>query len=69
MLRWLTWPGTTYTSLPYGIMGGTCSMLEAGYVKKVPTSLADVCSTQLLAWIGMEFGGGKNAVEKLQQRG
>jgi NitT/TauT family transport system substrate-binding protein len=69
MLRWLTWPGTTYTSLPYGIMGWHDFMLEAGYVKKVPTSLKDVCSTQLLAWIDMEFGGSKNAVEKLQQRG
>lgn len=69
MTRWLTWPGVTFTSLPYGIMGWHEFMLDAGYVKKAPQTLADICSPQLLAWIGLEGGGGKNPVQKLQERG
>lgn len=68
MQRWLTWPGITYTSLPYGSMGWHEFMLEAGYIKKAPKSLSDICSPQLLAWIGVEFGKGKNPVQKLQER-
>lgn len=66
--RWLTWPGITYTSLAYGTMGWHEFMLEAGYIKKGPKTLSDVCSSQLLAWIGLEFGKGKNPVQKLQER-
>ena len=69
MTRWLTWPGMTFTSLPYGIMGWHDFMLEAGYIRKAPRLLADICSPQLLAWIGLEGGGGKNPVQKLQDRG
>lgn len=69
MLRWLTWPGQTFTSLPYGIMGWHKFMLQAGYVKKEPEVLADICSGQLLAYVGLEGGEGKNPIQKLQERG
>jgi len=66
MHRWLTWPGITFTSLCYGTLGWHEFMLKAGYIKKGPKDLADVCSPQLLAWIGLEAGKGENPVQKLQ---
>lgn len=68
MKRWLTWPGMTFTSLPYGIMGWHEFMMEAGYVKKAQSSLPDVCTAQLLAWIGLQAGEGKNPAQLLQER-
>ena len=64
--RWLTWPGMTFTSFPYGTMGWHKFMLEAGYIKKAPAALPDICSNQLLAWIGLEAGGKKNPAQQLQ---
>lgn len=66
--RWLRWPGITYTSLPYGAMGWHDFMASAGMLKKTPTSLADLCHPQMLAWIGLEAGQGKNPVQELQER-
>ncbi len=68
MLRWLTWPGISYTSLPYGIMGWHEFMAESGYVKKVQKTLPEICSPQALAWIGIEHGKGKNPAQRLQDR-
>jgi NitT/TauT family transport system substrate-binding protein len=67
--RWLRWPGITYTSLPYGIMGWHDFMVEAGFIKKAPTALSNICSDQMLAWIGLEAGNAKNPVQRLQERG
>jgi hypothetical protein len=67
--RWLRWPGITYTSLPYGSMGWHEFMVEAGLLKKGPTSLANICHPQMLAWIGFEAGQEKNPVQTLQERG
>lgn len=67
--QWLRWPGITYTSLPYGVMGWHHFMLEAGIIKKGPKSLSDVCSNQMLAWIGLEAGNKMNPVQRLQERG
>ncbi len=66
--RWLRWPGITYTSLPYGAMGWHEFMAAAGMLKKQPSSLADICHPQMLAWIGLEAGRGKNPVQELQER-
>jgi NitT/TauT family transport system substrate-binding protein len=68
MKRWLTWPGMSFTSLPYGIMGWHEFMMEAGYVKKAQSTLPDVCTSQLLAWIGLQSGDGKNPAQLLQER-
>lgn len=69
LARWLRWPGITYTSLPYGIMGWHEFMLDANFIKKGPSKLPDVCSNELLAWIGLQAGKDKNPVQKLQERG
>lgn len=67
--RWLQWPGITFTSLPYGVMGWHEFMAGAGMLKKSPSSLADICHGQMLAWVGFEAGKGKNPVQELQERG
>lgn len=66
--QWLRWPGITYTSLPYGVMGWNRFMLDAGIIKKGPKALPDICSDQMLAWIGLEAGNKINPVQKLQER-
>lgn len=65
--KYMTWPGMNFTTAPYGLMGFADFMKEAGYIKKVPGRLSDICWENLLAFVG-ERAGGQSAIEKLQYR-
>lgn len=66
-LKYLTWPGMNYTTAPYGLMGFGEFMKKAGYIKRAPAKLSDICWENLLAFVG-ERCGGPSPLEKLQQR-
>ena len=65
--EYLTWPGTNYTSTPYGLMGFAEFMKKAGYISKVPKSFDEVCWENVTAAIGKKAGG-QSPVEKAQYR-
>ncbi|ADG81383.1 ABC transporter substrate-binding protein [Thermincola potens] len=65
--KYLTWPGTNYTSTPYGLLGFAEFMKKAGYISKVPKSLDEVCWENVTAAIGKKSGG-LSPVEKAQYR-
>lgn len=65
--KYMTWPGTNYTSTPYGIMGFADFMKKAGYIKKVPNSLDEIAWENVVAAIGKKSGG-KSPVEQAQYR-
>lgn len=65
--KYLTWPGTNYTSTPYGLMGFAEFMKKAGYIKKVPQSFDEICWENIYAAIGRKSGG-RSPVEQAQYR-
>ncbi len=65
--KYLTWPGTNYTSTPYGLMGFAEFMKKAGYISKIPGSFAEIAWENVSACIGKKAGG-KSPVEKAQYR-
>ncbi len=65
--KYLTWPGTNYTSTPYGLIGFAEFMKRAGYISKVPQSFDEICWENVAAAIGKKAGG-KSPVEKAQYR-
>lgn len=65
--QYLTWPGTNYTSTPYGLIGFAEFMKKAGYISKVPESFDEVCWENVSAAIGKKAGG-QSPVEKAQYR-
>ncbi|MFY9526614.1 MAG: ABC transporter substrate-binding protein [Firmicutes bacterium] len=64
-LEYLEWEGMNYTTAPYGLMGFAEFMYEAGYISKVPESLADIAFDNVLALIGQRAGE-MSELEKLQ---
>ncbi|MFZ5640328.1 MAG: ABC transporter substrate-binding protein [Bacillota bacterium] len=65
--KYLTWPGTNYTSTPYGLMGFAGFMQKAGYISKVPRNFDEICWENVSAAIGKKAGG-QSPVEKAQYR-
>jgi len=65
--QYLTWPGTNYTSTPYGLLGFAEFMKDAGYISKVPKSFDEFCWENVAAAIGKKAGG-QSPVEKAQFR-
>lgn len=65
--QYLTWPGTNYSSTPYGLMGFAEFMKEAGYISKVPKSFDEVCWENVAAVIGKKIDG-QSPVERAQYR-
>lgn len=65
--KYLTWPGTNYTTTPYGLMGFAEFMKKAGYISKVPADFDQICWENVSANIGKKSGG-KSPVEKAQYR-
>ncbi|PKM80761.1 MAG: ABC transporter substrate-binding protein [Firmicutes bacterium HGW-Firmicutes-14] len=70
--KYLTWPGTNYTSTPYGLLGFAEFMKKAGYISKVPESYDEICWENVSAAIGKKAGGtspaDKSPVERAQYR-
>ncbi|HHY09084.1 MAG TPA: ABC transporter substrate-binding protein [Firmicutes bacterium] len=64
-LDYLNWEGMNYTTAPYGLMGFAEFMKEAGYMSRVPESLADIAYENVLAIVGKRAGE-PSEYEKLQ---
>lgn len=54
-LKYLTWPGTNYTTTPYGIMGFAEFMQKTGSLSKVPKDLEEVAWENVSALIGKKY--------------
>ncbi|MBO8159214.1 MAG: ABC transporter substrate-binding protein [Thermosyntropha sp.] len=63
--KYLTWEGTNYCSTPYGLMYFAEFMKKAGYIEKMPESIADIAFENVQAAIGKKYGE-MSAIEKLQ---
>ncbi len=65
--EYLTWPGTNYTSTPYGLMGFAEFMKMSGYISKTPTDYSEIAWENVAAAIGNKAGG-MSPVEEAQHR-
>lgn len=65
--EYLTWPGTNFTSTPYGLMGFAEFMKMSGYISKTPTDYSEIVWENVSAAIGNKAGG-KSPVEEAQYR-
>ncbi|KNZ71168.1 ABC transporter substrate-binding protein [Thermincola ferriacetica] len=65
--KYLTWPGTNYTSTPYGLMGFAQFMQKYGYIRKVPKDLNEIAWENVVSAIGKKAGN-KSVLEKAQYR-
>ncbi|MBU7005328.1 ABC transporter substrate-binding protein [Phosphitispora fastidiosa] len=65
--EYLTWPGTNFTSTPYGLMGFAEFMKMSGYISKMPTDYSEIAWENVGAAIGNKAGG-KSPVEEAQYR-
>ncbi|NLK07515.1 MAG: ABC transporter substrate-binding protein [Firmicutes bacterium] len=66
-LQYLEWEGMNYTTAPYGLMGFAEFMQEAGYINRVPNSLADIAFENILAFVGSRAGTPSD-IENLQEK-
>ncbi len=66
-LKYLTWPGMNYVTTPLGLMGFSDFMVDAGYIEKVPESMADIAFPNMLSAVGMGQGE-QGVLETLQVR-
>ncbi len=66
-LTYLNWEGMNFTSAPYGLMGFSEFMKEAGYISKVPKKLSDIATENVLAIVGSRSGG-PSVYEQAQYR-
>lgn len=67
-LKYLTWPGMNYTTTPYGLMGFSDFMVNAGYIKNAPKSVSDIAWYNVVSTVGEMQGETPSALEKLQYR-
>ena len=66
-LKYLTWPGMNYVTTPLGLMGFSDFMVDAGYIEKVPDSMADIAFANVLSAVG-QGQGQEGVLETLQVR-
>jgi NitT/TauT family transport system substrate-binding protein len=66
-LKYLTWPGMNYVTTPLGLMGFSEFMVDAGYIEKIPESMADIAHSNVLAAVG-KGQGDEGVLETLQVR-
>jgi len=66
-LKYITWPGMNYVTTPLGLMGFSDFMVDAGYIEKVPQSMAEIAHPNVLAAIG-KGQGDEGVLETLQVR-
>lgn len=64
-LEYLTWPGTNYTTTPYGIMGFAEFMSKYEFISKSPENIGEIVFENMEAAIGKRYGN-ESAVERLQ---
>jgi len=66
-LEYLTWPGMNYVTTPLGLMGFSDFMVDAGYIEKVPQSMAEIAFPNVLSAVG-KGQGEAGVLETLQVR-
>lgn len=54
--EYLTYEGVNYTTAPYGILGFSEFMVEAGYITKVPNDISEIAFENVTALVGKGEG-------------
>lgn len=65
-LEYLTWPGTNFTSAPYGIIGFAEFMNKTGYIKQSPISYQEIAWENVSSIVGLKRGENPSEIERLQ---